>query len=71
MAYTEADLTKVRAAISSGIRRVTFADGRSTEYQNLDQLLAAEKAIEGALADGAAVGQRRRRMTVLRVARCR
>ncbi len=43
--YTEADLAKVRAAISSGVRRVTFADGRSTEYQNLDQLLAAEQVI--------------------------
>lgn len=44
-AYTEADLASVRAAIVSGVRKVTFADGRSTEYQNLDQLLAAEKVI--------------------------
>lgn len=44
-AYTDADLAKVRAAITSGVRRITFADGRSTEYQNLDQLLAAEKVI--------------------------
>lgn len=49
MAYTEADLVKVRAAIASGVRRVTFADGRSTEYQNLDQLLAAETVIASAL----------------------
>lgn len=45
MAYTDADLAKVRAAIASGVRSVTFADGRKTEYQNLDQLLAAEKVI--------------------------
>lgn len=44
-AYTEADLTKIRAAIASGLRRVTFADGRSTEYQSLDHMLAAEKVI--------------------------
>lgn len=49
MAYTEADLAKVRSAISSGVRAVTFADGRRTEYQNLDQLLAAEKVIAAAV----------------------
>ena len=43
--YTDADLAKVRAAIVSGVRKITFADGRATEYQNLDQLLAAEKVI--------------------------
>lgn len=45
MPYTDADLAKVRAAITSGVRSVTFADGRRTEYQNLDQLLAAEAVI--------------------------
>lgn len=49
MAYTQADLDKVRAAITSGLRSVTFADGRRTEYQSLDQLLAAEKVIDAAL----------------------
>jgi hypothetical protein len=49
MAYAQADLDKVRAAITSGLRSVTFADGRRTEYQSLDQLLAAEKVIEAAL----------------------
>lgn len=45
MAYTQADLDKVRTAIASGVRSVTFADGRRTEYHSLDQLLAAEKVI--------------------------
>lgn len=45
MAYSESDLTKIRNAIASGTRKVTFADGRSHEYQNLDQLLAAEEVI--------------------------
>ena len=49
MAYTPADLTKVQAAIVSGVRSITFADGRKTEYQSLDQLLAAEKVIDAAL----------------------
>jgi hypothetical protein len=49
MAYTQADLDKVRAAITSGVRSVSFADGRKTEYQSLDQLLAAEKVIAAEL----------------------
>ena len=49
MAYTQADLDKVRSAIASGIRSITFADGRRTEYQSLDQMLAAEKVIDAAI----------------------
>lgn len=47
--YTEADLTSIRAAISSGTRKVTFADGRSQEYQSLDHLLAAERVIAASI----------------------
>lgn len=50
--YTDADLVKIRSAIASGVRAVTFADGRKTEYQNLDQMLAAEKVIAAAVAAG-------------------
>ena len=49
MAWTDADLVKVRTAVASGVRSITFADGRKTEYQSLDQLLAAERVIEAAL----------------------
>jgi biotin synthase-like enzyme len=49
MAWTEADLTTIRRAITSGTRSVTFADGRKTEYQSLDHLLAAEKVIKAEL----------------------
>ena len=45
MAYQQSDLDKLDAMIVSGVRRVTFADGRSTEYQNLDQMLAAKRVI--------------------------
>lgn len=61
--WTEADLAAVRKAISSGTRAVTFADGRKTEYQTLDQLIAAEKVINTALkmqADAASGVLRRR-----------
>lgn len=48
--FTDADLTKIRAAIATGVRSVTYADGRKVEYQNLDQMLAAEKVIAAAVA---------------------
>jgi hypothetical protein len=47
MAYQQSDLDRLDAAIASGVRAVTFADGRKTEYQSLDQLLAARKVIAG------------------------
>lgn len=49
MAWTQADLDNVRKAIASGKRSVTFADGRKIEYQNLDQLIAAERVISASL----------------------
>lgn len=62
--WTTSDLVTVRSAIASGVRSVTFADGRKTEYQTLDQLLAAERVIEAALKMQAqAVGGISRRRT--------
>lgn len=46
MAYQQSDLDKLDAAIAAGVQQVTYADGRSVRYQNLDQLLAARKVIE-------------------------
>lgn len=68
MAYTADDLATIRRAISSGIRKVTFADGRATEYHNLDQMLAAEKVIVAQLkmADQATGGIVRRRVPYYR-----
>jgi hypothetical protein len=49
-AWTDTDLTADPfTAITSGVRSVTFADGRRTEYQSLDHMLAAEKVIAAAL----------------------
>lgn len=67
MAWTQADLDSLRAAAASGIRKVSFADGRSTEYQNADMLLAAIKVVEADLAGVANSAQRRRRTTILQV----
>ena len=61
--YTDADLAAIKKAIASGIRKVTFADGRATEYQNLDQMLAAQRVIEAevAMIQASASGVVRRR----------
>lgn len=70
MAFQQGDLDRLDAAIGSGLRKVTFADGRSTEYQNLDQMLKARDMIAGEVAapvDRAL--RRRRRVIVARVGR--
>lgn len=46
MPFQQSDLDKIDGAIAGGVRSITFADGRRTEYQNLDQMLAARKVIE-------------------------
>lgn len=62
--WVQSDLVAVRKAIASGVRSITFADGRKTEYQSLDQLLAAERVISAALTMQAqAVGGINRRRT--------
>ena len=50
MAWQQSDLDRLNAAIASGVRAVTFADGRKNEYQNLDQMLAARRVISAELA---------------------
>lgn len=49
VSYTEGDLAQIRACIASGVLSTRFADGREVKYQNLDQLLAAEKVIAAAV----------------------
>ena len=52
MAYTEADLSAVRAAIASGELSV-MQNGRKVEYRSMDDLLKAEQRIQQALAAAA------------------
>lgn len=68
MAYQQSDLDKLDQAIASGIRSVTFADGRRTEYQSLDQLLAARTVVEAQIkmAAQATTGLVRRRVPYYR-----
>jgi hypothetical protein len=48
VAYTQADLDAIRAAIAKGERAVMFAD-RSVTYRSMDELLQAESRIASAL----------------------
>ena len=50
MAFNQTDLEAIQAAIGSGVLRVRYADGREVMYQSLDDLLKAEKRIQGAIA---------------------
>lgn len=70
MAFTQSDVDALQAAIAGGVRKVTFADGRSTEYQNLDQMLAALTVMRGDVAKGSNAGGRHsRRIIIGRVGR--
>lgn len=40
MAWQQTDLDKIDAAIASGIKSVTFADGRKTEYQSVEHMMS-------------------------------
>ena len=49
MAYTQTDLASVTKAIATGTKRVTV-EGKTVEYQELNDLLALKRAIEAELA---------------------
>lgn len=49
MAWSQTDLDKIDAALANNVRKVTFADGRTVEYQNADQMLAVRKSMKAEL----------------------
>jgi hypothetical protein len=49
MAWVQADLDRIDAAIASGVKSVTFADGRKTDYHDLNAMLAARRVISAQL----------------------
>ncbi|AOF95742.1 phage head-tail joining protein [Sphingobium sp. RAC03] len=69
MAWTQADLDKIDIALSSNVRKVTFADGRSTEFQNADQMLAVRREIKAELLASASQITPRVRTVVARMHR--
>lgn len=72
MAFTQADVDTMQTAIGSGVRKVTFADGRSTEYQNLDAMIAALGVMRSDVAKaGDQSARHSRRVIIGRVGRLR
>ena len=50
MAWTQTDLDRIDAAIAGGTpKKVAFADGRSVEYHDLNQMIAARREIKAEL----------------------
>jgi len=45
MAYTQADLEALQAALAKGERRVAFGD-KTVEYRSIDELQAAIRAVK-------------------------
>lgn len=69
MAYQQSDLDKLDAAIVSGIKSVTFADGRRTEYQSVGEMRAVRADVKAEVAASASRVNRRTRFIVGRLAR--
>ncbi len=69
MAWKQADLDAVDSALKSNVRKVTFADGRSTEYQTSGELLSVRNAIKAELDREAVRGGGRTRIVLLRTCR--
>lgn len=66
MAWSQTDLDKIDAALENNVRKVTFADGRTVEYQNADQMLAVRKSMKAELAAAATQVRRATRGTMRR-----
>jgi len=44
--YLQSDLDALHQALAAGERRVTFADGRSVEYESTDEMLKRIRFIQ-------------------------
>jgi hypothetical protein len=53
MAWTQTDLDRLSAAITAGVKSVTFADGRRTEYQTLREMIELRSTMKAELAASA------------------
>ena len=69
MAFQQSDLDKLDAAILSGVRAVTFADGRKTEFHSLNEMRALRSDVKAELSTAASQTQPRRRTTIGRMRR--
>lgn len=60
MAFSQAQLDALDAAIASGTLRVTY-DGKSVEYRTMDELMRARALVAGAVARQAGTASSGRR----------
>lgn len=63
MAWTQADLDALSTAITSNVRRVTFADGRAVEYHSVEEMLRLRATIKSELLASASLVNPIRRAT--------
>jgi len=69
MAYTQADLDTLSAALVGGIQEVQYADGRKVRYQSLADMLALRNAMKAEVTASAAQTNPPLRATVGRIFR--
>lgn len=69
MAFQPIDLEKLEAAMLGGVRSVTFADGRKTDFHSLDEMRKFRADIKAEMAADASRVAPRRRTTVGRIRR--
>ena len=62
MAYTQAHLDALEAAITKGEKRVTFGD-KTVEYRSVAELQVAIRTVEAEIARGSATSKRQIRVT--------
>jgi len=63
MAWTQADLDAIDKAIANNVSSVTFADGRTTRYQDADKMLQVRNVIRAEVVSAGATAQGRVRTT--------
>lgn len=69
MAFQQSDLDKLDAAIVSGVKSVTFADGRRTDFHTLDEMRRLRADMKGEIAAASSQVSPRRRFSIGRMVR--
>ncbi|WP_319532850.1 phage head-tail joining protein [uncultured Cohaesibacter sp.] len=66
MAFTNDDLATLDKAIASGIKSVTYSDGRVVTYQSLADMIAAKKYIQEEVLKASGTGRTYKYLTGVR-----
>lgn len=56
MAFTQADVDRINAAIAGGAKRVRFSDGSETEFRDVSDLMRARNLAMADVAAAAGTG---------------